>query len=176
LADLALYAVAAGMCLVDTSDGALMMALYTSKVFARDTVAILYYSIVLTGITIFVAAFIGIIQLLTLVDNVAEPEGPFWEGVSAIGDNFDIIGASICGVFVIVGIASVLIYKPWRRRMEGRTAAARTAAIEEGTAAVADTAALERSDIVASASTEAGESGAAHERIVVMQKQSDPLS
>lgn len=122
---------AAGMCLVDTSDGALMMALYTSKIFARDTVAILYYSIVLTGITIFVAAFIGIVQLLTLVDNVAEPEGPFWDGVGAIGDHFDIIGASICGVFVLVGIASVIIYKPWRRRVEARTAA-RASALEDG--------------------------------------------
>lgn len=110
--------ITAGMCLLDTTDGALMMALYTSKAFSRDIVAILYYSIVLTGITVFVSAFIGIIQLLSLVQNVAEPEGSFWDGVSAIGDNFDIIGGSICGVFVLVGLGSVLIYRPWRRRMD----------------------------------------------------------
>jgi nickel/cobalt transporter (NiCoT) family protein len=108
----------AGMCLLDTTDGALMMALYTSKAFARDTVAILYYSIVLTGITICVAAFIGIIQVLTLVNNVAEPEGSFWDGIGAIGNNFDIIGGSICGLFLLVGVGSVIFYKPWRRRME----------------------------------------------------------
>ncbi len=106
------------MCLLDTTDGALMMALYTSKVFSRDAVAILYYSIVLTGITIFVSAFIGIIQVLSLVQNVADPEGSFWDGVGAIGDNFDIIGGSICGVFLLVGIGSVLVYRPWRERME----------------------------------------------------------
>jgi len=111
------------MCLLDTTDGALMMALYTSKAFARDIVAILYYSIVLTGITIFVSAFIGVIQVLSLVENVAEPEGPFWDGVGAIGDNFDIIGGSICGVFLLVGIVSVILYRPWRRRMERRRAA-----------------------------------------------------
>jgi len=111
------------MCLIDTTDGALMMALYTSKAFARDTVAILYYSIVLTGITIFVSAFIGIIQLLTLVENVAEPEGSFWDGVGAIGDNFDIIGGSICGLFLLVGIGSIIVYRPWRRRMDRRRAA-----------------------------------------------------
>lgn len=110
--------VVAGMCLLDTTDGALMMALYTSKAFSRDIVAILYYSIVLTGITVFVSAFIGIIQVLSLVQNVAEPEGSFWDGVSAIGDNFDIIGGSICGVFVVVGLGSVCIYRPWRRRMD----------------------------------------------------------
>jgi high-affinity nickel-transport protein len=108
------------MCLLDTTDGALMMALYTSKAFARDTVAILYYSIVLTGITVFVSAFIGIIQVLSLVYNVAEPEGSFWDGVEAIGDNFDIIGGSICGVFVLAGVGSVIVYRPWRRRMERR--------------------------------------------------------
>ncbi|KAH8673535.1 high-affinity nickel-transport protein-domain-containing protein [Xylariales sp. PMI_506] len=108
----------AAMCLVDTMDGALMMTLYTSKAFARDTIAILYYSIVLTGITIVVAAFIGIIQLLSLVQNVADPQGQFWDGVSAIGDNFEAIGGSICGLFLLTGVGSVLVYKPWRRRME----------------------------------------------------------
>lgn len=112
----------AGMCLLDTTDGALMMALYTSKAFSRDQVAILYYSIVLTGITVFVSAFIGIIQVLSLVEHVAEPEGSFWEGVSAIGDYYDIIGGCICGLFLLVGLGSVLVYRPWRRRMEKRAA------------------------------------------------------
>ncbi|KAI0887152.1 NicO-domain-containing protein [Annulohypoxylon maeteangense] len=114
----------AGMCMLDTTDGALMMALYTSKAFARDTVAILYYSIVLTGITVVVSAFIGIIQLLSLVQNVAEPEGSFWDGLSEISDHFEIVGGSICGLFLVAGLGSVLIYGPWRRRAERRRAAA----------------------------------------------------
>ncbi|KAK1765592.1 high-affinity nickel-transporter [Phialemonium atrogriseum] len=125
----------AGMCLLDTTDGALMMALYTNKAFARDTVAILYYSIVLTGITVFVAAFIGIIQVLTLVENVAEPEGSFWDGVSAIGDHFEIIGGSICGLFLLVGLGSVVVYKPWRRRMDRRNSGAVVASDESEEAA-----------------------------------------
>lgn len=63
----------------------------------------------------------GIVQLLTLILNVAEPEGGFWDGVEAIGDNFEIIGGSICGLFLIVGVGSVLVYKPWRRRMDRRS-------------------------------------------------------
>ncbi|KAJ4391699.1 hypothetical protein N0V93_005319 [Gnomoniopsis smithogilvyi] len=108
----------AAMCLLDTTDGALMMTLYTSKAFARDHIAILYYSVVLTGITIVVSAFIGIIQLLTLILNVAEPEGSFWDGVEAVGDNFEIIGGGICGLFLVAGVGSVLVYKPWRRKMD----------------------------------------------------------
>ncbi|KAI1422818.1 high-affinity nickel-transport protein-domain-containing protein [Xylaria sp. FL1777] len=110
----------AGMCLVDTTDGALMMTLYTSKAFARDKVAILYYSIVLSGITVAVSAFIGIIQILSLVQNVAKPEGSFWVGLSAISDHFEIVGGTIVGVFILAGVGSVIIYQPWRRRMEKR--------------------------------------------------------
>jgi high-affinity nickel-transport protein len=95
-----------------------MLALYTSKAFSRDPVAILYYSIILTGITVAVSAFIGLVQVLSLIQNVAEPEGPFWDFVEAIGDNFDIIGGCICGLFVLVGLGSILVYRPWRHRME----------------------------------------------------------
>lgn len=108
------------MCLIDTLDGASMLALYTSKAFSRDTVALLYYQIVLSGITVVVSAFIGVVQVLSLVQNVAGPEGPVWDGVSAIGHHFDIVGGSICGIFLLVGIVAVILYRPWRRRMDRR--------------------------------------------------------
>lgn len=111
---------ASGMCLIDTLDGASMLALYTSKAFSRDTVALLYYQIVLSGITVVVSAFIGVVQVLSLVQNVAGPEGPVWDGVSAIGHHFDIVGGSICGIFLLVGIVAVILYRPWRRRMDRR--------------------------------------------------------
>jgi high-affinity nickel-transport protein len=106
------------MCLLDTTDGALMMTLYTSTSLARDTVAILYYSIVLSAITVLVAMVIGTIQLLSVIANYSS--GPFWDGVNSVGDHFDIIGGGICGAFVVFGAASVLLYKPWRRRYDRR--------------------------------------------------------
>lgn len=104
------------MCLLDTTDGALMMTLYTSTSLARDTIAILYYSVVLTGVTVIVAICIGTIQLLTLISTVASPTGKFWDGVNTASDNYEIIGGSICGLFVVAGVSSVLLYNPWRRR------------------------------------------------------------
>ena len=74
------------MCLLDTVDGALMMALYTSTAFAKDQIAILYYSIVLTVITVTVAMVIGFVQMLTLVLNVSQPSGSFWVGSSLWSD------------------------------------------------------------------------------------------
>ncbi|RMZ67929.1 beta-ketoacyl synthase [Pyrenophora seminiperda CCB06] len=108
----------AGMCLLDTTDGALMMSLYTSTQMARDPIAICYYSIVLTVITVIVATIIGTVQFLNLVLNVAEPHGKFWDGVEKLGEAWDIVGGAICGTFIIFGGLSVVLYKPWRRRID----------------------------------------------------------
>lgn len=97
-----------------------MLALYTSKAFSRDPIAILYYSVVLTAITVVVSAFIGAVQVLALIQNVAEPEGKFWDGVEAIGDYFDVIGGCICLVFLLVGVGAIVVYRPWRRSVEDR--------------------------------------------------------
>ncbi|KAF3392795.1 High-affinity nickel transport protein nic1 [Penicillium rolfsii] len=139
----------AGMCLLDTIDGALMFSLYiqpsanflpakqtssTSENSAdndsdelpqsqgnhRDPIAFLYYSIVLTTLTVIVAIVIGVIQLLTMILNVTNATGKFWDGVQTAGDYYDVIGGSICGCFIIFGGLSVFLYKPWRRWMARR--------------------------------------------------------
>jgi high-affinity nickel-transport protein len=109
-----------GMCLLDTTDGALMMTLYTRTAAARDPIVILYYSIVLTAVTVVAALVIGVIQLLSLVSNVAEPKGRFWDGVKNAGDHYDVIGGGICGAFVVFGTLSILLYSPWRRYVNKR--------------------------------------------------------
>lgn len=30
-------------------------------------------------------------------------------------DSWDIVGGAICGLFIIAGVASILLYKPWKR-------------------------------------------------------------
>lgn len=67
-----------------------------------------------------VAMIIGLVQLLTLVLNVAQPSGKFWGGVAVAGDHYDVIGGAICGSFVVFGGLSALLYKPWRRRIDRR--------------------------------------------------------
>jgi len=120
-----------GMCLLDTIDGALMSALYTTSSFAHDNVAILYYSIVLTVITVIVAIVIGMIQLFSLVLNVAEPTGKFWDGVGKVGDSFEIVGGAIVGLFAVCAVVSMALYRPWRRRFDAKRAAARRMLVVE---------------------------------------------
>ncbi|KAG0130738.1 high-affinity nickel-transport protein-domain-containing protein [Tuber indicum] len=104
----------AAMCLVDTTDGALMSALYTTSSFAHDDIAIVYYSIVLTTLTILVAVVIGVIQILSLIHHVREPTGPFWDGVKKVGERYDIVGGCIAGLFVVTGIMAYFMYTPIR--------------------------------------------------------------
>ena len=82
------------MLLLDTLDAALMLTLYTSPAFAKDPIAVLYYSLVLTVVTVLVAVVIGSIQLLTLVSNVIDPapRGRFWEGLKGVGAHWDGVG------------------------------------------------------------------------------------
>jgi len=84
----------------------------------KDPLTFLYYSIVLTALTVAVALIIGTIQLFTMILNVAAPTGKFWDGVETAGEYYDLIGGAICGSFVVIGGASVLCYKPWRRWVE----------------------------------------------------------
>lgn len=148
------------MCLLDTTDGALMLSLYVQPAANflpakrdsiestaesvtdeenevpvqnhRDPIAFLYYSIVLTCLTVVVAIVIGIIQLLTLVLNVAEPTGKFWDGVQTAGDYYDAIGGGICGCFIIFGGLSVVVYKPWKRWILNRHGRGPLTGDEEG--------------------------------------------
>lgn len=113
------------------------MTLYTSTSLARDTVAILYYSIVLSAITIFVALCIGIIQLLSLIAKFSH--GKFWDGVDAVGDHYDIIGGAICGAFVVFGALSVVCFRPWRRWAEKDRSLVPTEALERGSGSSKDT-------------------------------------
>jgi len=113
-----------GMCLLDTIDGALMMALYTSASRTgkdgheeRDEVAPLYYNTVLTTTTVVVALVIGTFQVLGMAGAILgdRATGGAWDGINAIGDHYEAIGGGICGLFVVAGVGSVLCYKPWRR-------------------------------------------------------------
>lgn len=109
----------AGMCVLDTTDGAAMMSLYSSARLASDSIAVLYYQSVLTAITVAVALAIGTLQLLTMILAIhPELDGPFWEGVEIAGDKYDIIGGSICGAFVVFGGLAFVCYRPWRRRVD----------------------------------------------------------
>ena len=100
---------AAGMALVDTTDGVLMLGAY-NWAFVRP-IRKLYYNLVITAVSVVVAVLIGGIEGLGLIGDQLSLEGWFWDGIGALNDNFNGIGFVIIGVFIFAWIASMIFYR-----------------------------------------------------------------
>ena len=102
----------AGMSLIDTTDGVLMVQAY-GWAFIKP-VRKLYYNLTMTLISIVVALLIGGIEVLGLLADKVGFEGGFWTFVAQANDSFGMLGYLIIGVFVAGWLISVLIYKVQR--------------------------------------------------------------
>ncbi len=97
---------AAGMCLFDTIDGCFMNFAY-DWAFANP-VRKVYYNMTITGLSVFVAVFIGTVEILGLIGQEYDLSGGFW----AFMGNFDInkAGFVIVGIFVLTWVAALAIW------------------------------------------------------------------
>jgi high-affinity nickel-transport protein len=112
---------AAGMCLFDTIDGCFMNFAY-DWAFANP-VRKVYYNMTITGLSVFVALFVGTVEILGLIGQQYGLGGGFWTFIG----NFDInkAGFVIVGIFVLTWIAALAI---WRfAKIEQKWDAARAA-------------------------------------------------
>ncbi|HEY0182062.1 MAG TPA: HoxN/HupN/NixA family nickel/cobalt transporter [Rhodopila sp.] len=100
---------AAGMSLIDTTDGVLMLGAY-DWAFIKP-IRKLYYNLTITLVSVAVALLIGGIEVLGLVGDQLGLSGWFWDGVGLLNDNFGDIGFIIIGVFIVTWIASVVVYR-----------------------------------------------------------------
>jgi high-affinity nickel-transport protein len=97
---------AAGMCLFDTADGCFMNFAY-DWAFARP-IRKVYYNLTITGLSVFVAFFIGTVEILGLIGQEYRLGGGFWTFMG----NFDInkAGFVIAGVFVLTWAVALAIW------------------------------------------------------------------
>ena len=100
---------AAGMSLIDTTDGLLMLGAY-NWAFVKP-MRKLYYNLTITLVSVVVALLIGGIEALGLLGDQLSLTGWFWDGVGALHDNFGSLGFIIIGVFVAAWIGSVVVYR-----------------------------------------------------------------
>ncbi len=100
---------AAGMSLVDTTDGVLMLGAY-NWAFVKP-MRKLYYNLVITAVSVVVAVLIGGIEGLGLIGDQLGLNGWFWDGIGSLNDNFNGLGFVIIGVFILAWIVSLLIYR-----------------------------------------------------------------
>jgi high-affinity nickel-transport protein len=100
---------AAGMSLVDTSDGILMLVAY-DWAFVKP-VRKLYYNLTITGASVVIAVLIGGIETLGLLGERFALRGEFWDRVGALNDNFAALGITIAGVLIAAWAGSVIVYR-----------------------------------------------------------------
>ncbi len=100
---------AAGMSLIDTTDGVLMLGAY-NWAFVKP-MRKLYYNLTITSVSVIVAVLIGGIEALGLIGGQLGLSGWFWDGIGALNDNFNGLGFLIIGVFIAAWIGSVVIYR-----------------------------------------------------------------
>jgi high-affinity nickel-transport protein len=100
---------AAGMSLIDTTDGILMLGAYRWAYI--NPVRKLYYNLIITFVSVMVAALIGGIETLGLLSDQFALKGAFWDAVDALNGNFTALGAILIGLFIAAWVGSVIVYR-----------------------------------------------------------------
>ncbi len=99
----------AGMCLVDTLDGILMLGAY-GWAFVKP-IRKLYYNLCITILSVLIAFVVGTYELLQIVQQQFALRGWFWDFIGRL--NFDNLGFVIVGTFLVGWGLSVAIYR-WK--------------------------------------------------------------
>src|SRR5205823_373799 len=97
---------AAGMSLMDTTDGAFMAKAY-SWAFSNP-IRKLFYNMTMTGLSVFVALFVGLVELTQIVIQRLGLEGGIWDVIA--GFELSSLGFVIVGSFVVAWIIAFAMF------------------------------------------------------------------
>ena len=99
----------AGMTLVDTTDGILMVGAY-GWAFMKP-IRKMYYNLTITFVSVIVALMVGGIEVFGLLKDQLNLTGGFWDTIGNLNDNFGTLGFAIVAIFALSWIGSVIIYR-----------------------------------------------------------------
>jgi high-affinity nickel-transport protein len=100
---------AAGMSLVDATDGILMLGAYGWAYI--KPIRKLYYNLNITLVSVLIAFLVGGIEVLSIVGERLNLRGGIWDAVSGL--DFSLIGVGIIVIFVLSWAISTLVYR-WK--------------------------------------------------------------
>jgi len=103
---------AAGMALIDTTDGVLMLGAY-EWAFVKP-IRKLYYNMTITGVSALVAIIVGGIETTALIAKKLELNGGGWTIASGLAEHFNTLGFAIIGLFAAAWGVSYVVYR-WKR-------------------------------------------------------------
>ena len=99
----------AGMSLLDTADGVLMLAAYGWAVV--KPIRKLYYNLTVTLVSVVVALLVGAIEAAGVFATQLRLEGGLWSLVGSLGSELGTLGFVIAGIFIAAWVISVAIYR-----------------------------------------------------------------
>ena len=99
----------AGMSLVDTTDGILMLGAYGWAFL--NPLRKLFYNITVTSVSVIVALLVGGIETLGLLGDQFHYKGSFWDFIGSLNDNFGNLGYLIIAIFALCWLVSMLVYR-----------------------------------------------------------------
>lgn len=99
----------AGMTLLDTTDGILMLGAY-GWAFLKP-IRKLYYNLTITLVSVLVALMVGGVEAVGLLKDQLNLSGGVWDFFGMLNDNFGTLGFFIIGVFILSWIGSIIFYK-----------------------------------------------------------------
>jgi high-affinity nickel-transport protein len=99
----------AGMSLIDTTDGMLMLGAY-GWAFTKP-IRKLYYNLTITLVSVLVAVLIGGIEALGLLADRMNLNGSFWIFIGALNDHFGALGYLIIVIFAASWLLSLAFYR-----------------------------------------------------------------
>jgi len=99
----------AGMSLVDTTDGILMLGAYGWAFL--NPLRKLFYNLTVTAVSVIVALLVGGIEALGLIGGKLSLTGRFWDFIGSLNDNFGTLGFVIIGIFAVCWVGSLLLYR-----------------------------------------------------------------
>lgn len=97
----------AGMCLLDTTDGILMLGAY-GWAFVKP-IRKLYYNLNITLVSVLVAFVVGTIEVISIVTGLLNLSGGIWDYVNHL--DFGVLGGMIIGIFILSWVFSTLFYR-----------------------------------------------------------------
>jgi high-affinity nickel-transport protein len=103
---------AAGMALIDTTDGVLMLGAY-GWAFVKP-IRKLYYNLTITAVSALVAIVIGGIEAAALIAHKLDLVHGGWKLASTLAEHFNALGFAIIGLFAAAWLCSYGVYR-WKR-------------------------------------------------------------
>lgn len=98
---------AAGMALVDTADGVLMLGAYGWM--TTNPRRKLAYNLAITGASVLVAVGVGGLELLGLAAERWQLTGRFWDAVGALNGHANALGFAIVALFALAWMAALAV-------------------------------------------------------------------